>query len=153
MWSALAAQLGDQRVGLREGRAPGRHEDVAGQVDDGQAHAVARDHRVAVAGLAAQVVGGTQDPRLAVQVGVDLAAAVGVVAERDHVDARREDVLGELGRDAEAAGEVLAVDDDERRVVALAQLRQQAQQRAPARRTDEIAAEEDARRSRHLPRA
>jgi hypothetical protein len=56
-----------------------------------------------------------------------------------------EQLVGELRRDPEAAGDVLAVDDDERRVVALAQCRQCAQQRASARRADEIAAEEDSR--------
>jgi hypothetical protein len=87
---------------------------------------------VAVAGLAAQVVGRPQDPRLLVEVGVDLAVAVGVVAERDHVDAGGEQVVGQLRRDPEAAGDVLAVDDDERRLVALAQRR--AAVRSSARR-------------------
>ena len=58
-----------------------------------------------------------------VEVGVDLAVAVGVVAERDHVDAGREQLVGDLRRDPDAAGGVLAVDDDEVRRVALAQAR------------------------------
>jgi hypothetical protein len=37
-----------------------------------------------------------------------------VVAERDHVCARGEDSGGELGRDPDPVGEVLAVDDAER---------------------------------------
>ena len=38
---------------------------------------------------------------------------VGVVAERDDVDAGGEQLVGDLRRDPEAAGDVLAVDDDE----------------------------------------
>ena len=144
-----AGQLGDQRVGLGEGGAPRRHEHVARQVDHRQAHAVAGDDRVAVAGLGAQVVGGPQDPRLVVEVGVDLAMAVGVVAERDHIDAGREQLVGDLRRDPEPAGDVLAVDDDERRVVALAQQRQHAQQRPATGRADQVAAEKDSRRGGH----
>ena len=45
-----------------------------------------------------------------------------------------------------AAGDVLAVDDDERRRVALAQLWQALQQRAPADAADDVADEQDARR-------
>ena len=98
---------------------------------------------MAVPRLTAQVVRRPQDPRLSVEVGVDLAVTVGVIAECDHVDPGREQLVGDLRRDPEPAGNVLAVDDDERRVVALAQHRQQRQQRATAGRTDEIAAEED----------
>ena len=48
-----------------------------------------------------------------VQVRVDLAVPVGVVAERDRVDAQGEHLVRRARRDAEAAGRVLAVDDDE----------------------------------------
>ena len=84
----------------------------------------------------------------AVEVGVDLAAVVGVVAERDRVDARREHLVGVLRRDPEAAGGVLAVDDDERRRVALAQDRQAVEQRAPAEAADDVADEQDPRGAR-----
>ena len=79
-----------------------------------------------------------------VEVGVDLALAVGVVAERDHVDAGREQLVGDLRRDPEAAGGVLAVDDDEVGREALAQRRQQRQQRALADAADDVADEQDA---------
>ena len=76
--------------------------------------------------------------------GVDLAMAVGVVAERDHVDAGREQLARDLRGDPEAAGGVLAVDDDEVGRVALAQRRQQRQQRALAEPADDVADEQDA---------
>jgi hypothetical protein len=50
---------------------------------------------------------------LGVEVGPDLAVAVGVVAERDDVDAGGEQRVGLLRRDADPARGVLAVADDE----------------------------------------
>jgi hypothetical protein len=47
-----------------------------------------------------------------------------VVAERDHVRSRREQLVGQLRGDAGSVGRVLAVDDREVGVVALPQLRQ-----------------------------
>jgi hypothetical protein len=141
----LAAQLEQQRVGLGEGRAACVHEDIARKADHRQADAVARRDRVAVAGLPSQVVGGAQDPRFLVEVGVNLAVAIGMVAKRDHVHAGCEQVVGEFGRDPEAAGDVLAVHHHERGVVALAKGWQRAQECAPPSRADEIAAEQDSR--------
>jgi hypothetical protein len=66
-----------------------------------------------------------------------------VVAERDRVDAGVEDLLRVLGRDAEAAGRVLAVDDHEGQGVALAQGRQAVQQRVPADPADDVPDEQD----------
>ena len=128
-----------------ENARPSRvHEQVPRQRDDAEPHAVAGDDAPAVAGLAAQEVGGAQDPRGGVEVGVDLAMAVGVVAERDHVDPGGEQLVGDLRRDPHAAGGVLAVDDDERRRKALAQRGQQRQQRSPADPADDVADEQDA---------
>ena len=79
-----------------------------------------------------------------VEVGVDLAMAVGVVAERDHVDSRREQLVGDLRRDAHAAGRVLAVDDDEVGRKAARAGRQQRQQRPLADPADDVADEQDA---------
>ena len=87
----------------------------------------------AVPGLAAQVVGGAHDARAAIEIVVDLAVVVGVVAERDRVDAGAEHLLGDLRRYPQAARGVLAVDDDERRVVTFAQHRQRGEQRVAAR--------------------
>ena len=57
----------------------------------------------------------------------------------------RQQLLGGLRRDAQPAGHVLAVDDHERRLVALAQQRQAVEQCVPAEAADEIADEQDRR--------
>ena len=59
-------------------------------------------------------VRGPDHPLGGLEVAVDLGAPPGVVAERDHVCACGEHPGGELGRDPDAVGEVLAVDDAER---------------------------------------
>jgi len=138
-----ASEVGERHLDLGEGRAPGAQVEVAAEVDHAEAHAVSLDHASAAAGLGAQEVGRAHDPRLALQVGVDLAAVVGVVAERDCVHASGEQLVGDLGSDPQAAGGVLRVDHHERRRVALAQDRQAVEQRAPADAADEIADEED----------
>jgi len=68
-----------------------------------------------------------------------------VVAERDHVDSAREELIGGLWRDPQPARDVLAVDDDEGRFETLAQQRQALEQGAPPDAADEIAHEQDAR--------
>jgi hypothetical protein len=141
----LALELGEHVLDLYERGAARAQEQVARQVHDAQADAVAVDHRVAAPGLRAQVVGRAHDARLLVEVGEDLLAVVGVVAERDGVDPGPEQLVGDLRRDAEPAGDVLGVDDDERGLVALAQAGQQSEQRPPAEPAHEIADEEDGR--------
>jgi len=81
------AQFAQSDLDLGEGRASGTQVEVSAQVHDAEPHTVALDHANAVTGLRAQEVGRTHDPRLGVQVGVDLAAVVGVIAERDRIDA------------------------------------------------------------------
>ena len=98
-----------------------------------------------MAGLAAQEVDRPQDARLCVEIRVHLAPVVGVVPERDHVDARRDQLVRELGRDPQATGHVLAVGDHERGLVALAQHRQAVQQGAPPDAPDDVADEQHAR--------
>ena len=61
------------------------------------------------------VVGRAQDARALVQIGLQLGARPGVVAERDHVRARAEDQIRLLRRDAYHV-RVFAVDDRERDV-------------------------------------
>src|SRR5262249_34824205 len=139
----LALELRERRLDLRERRAPGAQIEVAAEVDHAQADAVAPDDGRAVARLDAQEVGGPQDPRLGIEVRIDLAPVIGVVAERDRVDAGGKQRARGLRRDPESAGDVLAVDDHERRLVALAQLWQALLQRAPANPADEVADEQD----------
>src|SRR4051794_15929249 len=133
----------DDRLRLGEGGAPAGQEDVARQVDDGEAQAVALDDRHARAGVRAQVVVRAQQPRLAIEVGEDLAAVVGVVAQGDHVDAGAEQLVGGLRGDPHPARAVLAVDHDEGRLVALAQHRQQVQEDLSTRPADQVAHEKD----------
>jgi len=141
----LTVEAAEDRLDLHEGGAPGAQVEVARQVDHAEPDAAALDDRPATPGLDAEVVGRADDVLLLVEVAEDLAAVVGVVAERDDVHAGAEQLVGDLRRDAEPAGHVLAVDDHERRPVALAQRRQQPEQRAPAEPADEVADEEDGR--------
>jgi len=139
-----AGHLAQRRLDLGERRAPRAQVEVPAHADHAEAHAVALDRAYAVAGLAAQEVDRPQYPRLRVQVGVHLAPVVGVVAEGDRIDAGGDQLIGEPGRDAQAAGDVLAVGDHERGLIALAQERQALQQRAPADAPDDVAHEQDA---------
>jgi len=109
------------RVGLGKRRAARLQMQVPGKVDDAQANAVALDHAGAPPGLAGEEVRRPHDARVLVQIRVDLAVAVGVVAERDHVDAQPEQLVRRSRRDSHSPGHVLAVCDDEVQSVALAQ--------------------------------
>ena len=97
-------------------------------------------------GAAAEKFAGRMTVSEVCEVGVDLGPAPGVVAERDHVGAGGEDPGGELGRDPDAVGCVLAVDDAERRSELLSQAAQPLLERASPRRADDIADEEDLQR-------
>ena len=78
-----------------------------------------------------------------VEVLVDLAVAVGVVAEGDRVDAQAEQLLRGLAGDPEAAGGVLAVDDDEVGLVLVPQAGQHGGQRPAADSPDDVADEQE----------
>jgi len=140
-----AAQLAERGLDLGKRGTARAQVQVPAEVDDAEAHSVALDHARAVAGLDAQEVRWAQDPRLGVQIRIDLAAMVGVVAERDRIDSPREQLLSGLRRDSQAARDVLAVDHHEGRVKTLSQQRQAVEQRAPADASDEIPDEEDSR--------
>ena len=146
------AELAERDLDLGERRAPGAQVEVAAEVHDAEAHAVVLHDAAAAARLAAQEVRGAHDPLVRVEVGVDLAAVVGVVAERDRVDARGEHLVGVLGRDPEPARGVLAVDHHERRLVALAQEREAVEQRVAPEAADDVADEQDAHRPSPSPR-
>jgi hypothetical protein len=70
-----------------------------------------------------------------------------VVAEGDHVGAGGEDPRGELRRDPDAVRRVLAVDDAERDVELLLQLREPFLDGTPSRRADDVTDEEDSQRT------
>jgi hypothetical protein len=66
-----------------------------------------------------------------------------VVAERHDVGAGREQLLGELRRDAGAVGDVLAVDDARVDAELLTQARKTLLDRPPARGAEDVGEEED----------
>ena len=66
-----------------------------------------------------------------------------MVAERDHVGARREQLVGELAGDARAVGGVLAVDDAEVGADVVAQRVQALLDGAPAGDAEDVGQEED----------
>src|SRR5256885_587993 len=86
-------------------------------------------------------------PLALLQVRNDLAATPGVVAEGDRVDPRREHLVGELGRDADAVREVLAVEDAKIRAQLLAQRWEPLLDCAPAWHADRVRDEENS----HVP--
>jgi hypothetical protein len=66
-----------------------------------------------------------------------------VVAKGDHVGAGGEQPLGELGRDADAVGEILAVRDAEGDAELCAQAAKAVLDSTPPWRADDVADEED----------
>jgi hypothetical protein len=74
-----------------------------------------------------------------------------VVAQRDHVCAGSEELVGELRRQADAVGGVLAVHDAKVDVELVAQGPQAPLDRPPARRADDIGDEENPQGSRLAP--
>jgi hypothetical protein len=70
-----------------------------------------------------------------------------VVTEGDHVGARLEQPRGELRRDPDPVGDVLAVDDAEVDAELLLQARQALRDRTPPGRPDDVTDEEDSQRT------
>jgi len=149
-----AGHLPQGVVDRREGGRGRLHEQVARHVHDAERRAVlALEHAGPVARLGPEEVRGPDDELLLVEVGPDLAVAVGVVAERDHVDPGGEQLVRVLGRDADAAGGVLPVDDHEVERELLAQPGEELAQRAAPGGGDDVADEEDGRHALHGTRA
>ena len=105
----------------------------------------------AAPGRAGGIIGGADQPRLALDEHQRLALIEGVVAERDRVGAGGEELVADRLGDAEAAGGVLAVDDDEIEPPARAQRRQAVDQRRAAGAPDDVADEQQPHQPR--PRA
>ena len=90
----------------------GMEEERAEDVDDREAGAVRRrDDRETPPGRGGRRVRGPHDAIGGVEVGADLGAPEGMVAERDRVGAHREELIGETRRDSDAVGRVLSVHD------------------------------------------
>jgi len=100
----LAVEALEDRVDRRERRA--RHPELhsAAQVDHRDAPAPDLDHGVAAPRIAVWVVGRPDHAVGAIQVLVDLAVLVDVVAGRDHVRAGGEQLVGGSLGDAQPAG-------------------------------------------------
>ncbi len=132
-------------------------EGVVERVHEHAPHHVDDEHLGAVGGLeeigAAPrrplgIIGGADEARLALDEHQRLALIEGVVAERDRVDAGGEEFLADRLGDPEAAGGVLAVDDDEIEPPARTQNRDVGEKGGAPRTADDVADEEEAHQER-----
>ena len=128
------------------------HEDAAAEIDDGIGHAGLRGSlEDAIAGKAGLEVGRAQDAagailaigRHGVQIVDQLALVPDVIAGGEHVRAQVEEVFGDLRGDAEAAGGVLSIDDDEFDVVGLTDMPDVLADDLSSRAAEDIADEEN----------
>ena len=114
----VAGHLAEHAVGGMPGAVDRLHEQLAEQARDADAFAVAgRDDRPIAADRFGRQVGRLDDVRLAFEDGVDLAAAIDVIAERDGVDPGADQLAVDRRREPRAAGGVLGVGDRPGRVV------------------------------------
>ena len=145
----------ERTVGDREGIVERVHVQPAHEVDDEDAGAApGLDHGGAAAGRAGREVRRAHEPRLALDEDERLALIPGMIAERHGVGAGHQDLVADRLGDAEAAGGVLAVDDDAIEPPALAQRRQPRRDGAAPGPSDDIAEEEEAHsRVNQLPQA
>ena len=110
---ARLARCREQRVRRAERVvALDAHIDAPDQVQHADLDAPAGEHAPAAPGRARAEVRGAQEVGAVVEVGCDLRASEGVVAERDDVRAGGEHRLGVLARQSDHLG-VFAVDDGE----------------------------------------
>ena len=106
--ASSSRSIGGERIVER------RHEDAADGVDDQRAlAALGVDQRRAAARRALREIRRPNQPRRALDEHQRLALVPGMIAERDRVGAGVDEFLVDRLGDAEAAGGVLAVDDDE----------------------------------------
>ncbi len=141
----LGLQRGDLRERGREGVVERLHEDAPLEVDHAQLAPVGRlDHLAAAAGGAGRVVGGAQEARVGrLEVWTDLALRPDVVAAREQVDLRRQDLVRGLGRDAQPVGGVLGVGHHQVRGEPGYEARDQPLHGLPAGLSEDVAEEED----------
>ena len=102
------------------------------------------DHRRAAPGRAGRIIDRAHQPRLAGDEDQRLLLVEGVIAERHRVGAGLEKFVADRLGDAEAAGRVLAVDDDDVEPPARPQIRQMLGDRRAARAPDDVADEQAA---------
>src|SRR3954452_701089 len=145
----------EQRVGVGERVLDLGHVGAALEIDDGDVRPVERlvGPPAAARDLVGAVVQRPQDAVGRLEIRVDLALVPDVVPARDDIDAGREDRVRGRGREAHAAGDVLAVRGHEVDAALIAQAGQEVLDRDPARLADEVPDHEDptdARRSRQV---
>ncbi|MEZ5891981.1 MAG: hypothetical protein R3C58_02365 [Parvularculaceae bacterium] len=91
----------------------GGHAVLALRMDDENVASVLLDHQAAATGIARREIHRTQEPRLAVENVDFIALVIGVVAGGQRIGAGVEKRLDNRRRDAETAGGVFDIDDDE----------------------------------------
>ena len=150
-WTSTIDRIGHlaQGTGLElpvdsgEGIVERVHVEAAHDVDHENPVARARVDEVrAPSRSAGRVVHRAQQPRLAFDEDEGLALVPGMVAEGDGVGAGRQDLVADRLGDAEAAGGVLAVDDDAVELPAVAKAGQALDHRVAAGPPDDVAEEE-----------
>ena len=139
-----------ERMGRKLAVEPGEriverlHEDPPEHVDDEQARAAGvLDDRRAPSGRAGGIVGGADEAGLALDEHQGLALVEGVVAERHGVDAHGEELFEDRLGEAETAGGVLAVDDEEIELPARPQQRRLLNDRRATGPSDDVANEQE----------
>ena len=138
------AQLGEDRVGRLERTVDRVHEHAADQIHHRDLPPIGeRKASPTLAGRAGRKIVRAQQARLALEIVDDLAVAPDVITRGADVDAGIEQLLAAVRIDAGAAGDVLAVDDNEARLGAVNQLRQQRPHRKAPRFADDVAEEEE----------
>ena len=121
------------------------HEDAAHHVHDQHFPAVGRLYQIrASPGRALGVVGGADQPRLALDEDQRFLLVEGVVAQRDRIGPRGEEIPADRLGDAESARCVLAVDDHEIELPTRPQVRQMLQQHGASRPPHDVADEQEA---------
>jgi len=101
--------LTQEQVRFTEGTIGGRHVGAALQIEDGALHSIARLYGDQSVSRPFRIVGGPQQPRLAVQVIVKFALVPNMVAAGEHIQSESEKILGNRGRDTEPSRGVLRI--------------------------------------------
>ena len=113
----FGTQLGKESVGFAKRAIDGCHVGAPLQIDNRAVDSVSRlDDNDAGTRQLRRVIGWTQQARLAREVVINFALVPDMIAAGEHVDAEAEQIVGQLRRDAEAAGGVFAIGDREMNV-------------------------------------
>jgi hypothetical protein len=137
--------LVDELVDDAEGMDRRGEEERALEVEDGHLGSVLRlpEREPGAGDPGVAEVRGARDARARLEHRDEVAVPPDVVACRDHVGARGEELLGELGGEADAVRGVLAVDDAEVDPELVPELGQPLRDGAPAWRPEDVTDEED----------